>query len=91
MENDKCFKIFFPVGTAIGWLNNNKGTINEYEWSLHRSFVELHVGGADQQELEQQVSAHPRLRIKGESSWVYHFRVWGITCLLYVRMIILEL
>ena len=31
MENDKCFKIFFPVGTAIGWLNNNKGTINEYE------------------------------------------------------------
>ena len=63
MENDKCFKIFFPVGTAIGWLNNNKGTIKEYEWSLHRSFVELHVGGADQQELEQQVSAHQVKRV----------------------------
>ena len=48
MKNDKCFKIFITVGTDIGWLNNNKGTIVEYMWSLHRSVVELHVG-ADQQ------------------------------------------
>ena len=65
MENDKCFKIFFPVGIEIGWLNNNKGTIDEYEWSLHMSLVDLHVRGVDQQVLEQQVWAHPRLRIRG--------------------------
>ena len=63
MKNDKCFKIFITVGTEIGWLNNNKGTIDEYMWLLHRSVVDLHVGCADQQKLEQQVSAHPRLRM----------------------------
>ena len=59
MKNDNCSKIFITVGTEIGWLNNNKGTIDEYMWSLHRSVVDLHVGCADQQKLEQQVSAHP--------------------------------
>ena len=32
----------------------NKGINDEYLWVLHGSIVELHVGGADQQELEQQ-------------------------------------
>ena len=35
-------------------LEINKGIKNEYLWALHGSVVELHVGGADQQELEQQ-------------------------------------
>ena len=35
-------------------LEINKGINDEYLWVLHRSDVELHVGGADQQELEQQ-------------------------------------
>ena len=45
-------------------LEINKGINDEYLWVLHESFVELHVGGADLQELEQQVSAHPRLWIR---------------------------
>ena len=90
MENDKCFKIFFPVGIEIGWLNNNKGTIDEYEWSLHMSLVDLHVRGVDQQVLEQQVWAHPRLRIRGESSRFIIFRFDGLRFSLFVCMIILE-
>ena len=35
-------------------LEINKGINDEYLMALHGSVVELHVGGADQQELEQQ-------------------------------------
>ena len=35
-------------------LEINKGINDEYLWVLHGRDVELHVGGADQQELEQQ-------------------------------------
>ena len=35
-------------------LEINKGINDEYLWALHGSVVELHVGGANQQELEQQ-------------------------------------
>ena len=35
-------------------LEINKGINDEYLWVLHGSDVELHVGGADQQDLEQQ-------------------------------------
>ena len=35
-------------------LEINKGINDEYLWALHGSVVELHVGGAGQQELEQQ-------------------------------------
>ena len=35
-------------------LEINKGINDEYLWVLHGSVVELHVGGADQQELEKQ-------------------------------------
>ena len=40
------------MGIDIGWLENTKGTIDEYMWSHHGSVVEVHVGaGAEQQEL----------------------------------------
>ena len=35
-------------------LEINKGVNDEYLMALHGSAVELHVGGADEQELEQQ-------------------------------------
>ena len=35
-------------------LEINKGINDEYLMALHGSVVELHVGGADQQDLEQQ-------------------------------------
>ena len=35
-------------------LEINKGINDEYLWALHGRVVELHVGGADQQELEKQ-------------------------------------
>ena len=35
-------------------LEINKGINDGYLWALHGSVVELHVGGADQQELGQQ-------------------------------------
>ena len=35
-------------------LEINKVINDEYLWAIHGSVVELHVGGADQQELEQQ-------------------------------------
>ena len=35
-------------------LEINKGINDEYLWVLHGSVVELHVGGADEQELGQQ-------------------------------------
>ena len=35
-------------------LEINKGINEEYLWILHGSDVKLHIGGADQQELEQQ-------------------------------------
>ena len=35
-------------------LEINKGINDEYLWVLHGSDVELHVGEADQQDLEQQ-------------------------------------
>ena len=38
-------------------LEINKGINDEYLWVLHGSDVELHVGGADQQELGQQGSS----------------------------------
>ena len=40
-------------------LEINKGSNDEYLWVLHWSVVELHVGGADKQELEQQGLSTP--------------------------------
>ena len=52
--------------------------------------MELHDGGADHRELEQQVSAHPRLWIRrGRDRGFISFEYEGMH--LNVRMIILEL
>ena len=51
----KCSEIFaFKVELKLVDLEINKGINDGYLWVLHGSDVELHVGGADQQELEQQ-------------------------------------
>ena len=41
--------------------NEQRKLLTNISWNI---FVELHDGGADHQELEQQVSAHPRLWIR---------------------------
>ena len=41
------------TGLKLVGLEINKGINDEYLRALHRSVVELHVRGADQQELEQ--------------------------------------
>jgi len=41
--------------------NEQRKILTNISWNI---FVELHDGGADHQELEQQVSAHPRLWIR---------------------------
>ena len=46
-------------------LEINKGINDQYLWVLHGSVVELHVGGADQQELEQQGLSTPWGRDRG--------------------------
>ena len=51
-------------------LEINKGINDEYLWALHGSVVELHVGGADQQELEQQGLSKLVGRDHGLSCWL---------------------
>ena len=72
----------------IGWLKmKKKKLLTNISWNM---FVELHDGGADHQELEQQVSAHPRLWIRrGRDRGFISFEYEGMR--LNVRMIILEL
>ena len=54
LKNESVLKCLPKTGLKIGWLEINKGINDEYLWALHGSVVELHVGGADQQELEHQ-------------------------------------
>ena len=42
------------MGLKLVDLEINKGIIDEYLWVLRGSDVDLHVGGGDQQDLEQQ-------------------------------------
>ena len=52
---NKSFEIFaHKAELKLVDLEINKGINDEYLWVLHGSDVELHVGGADQQDLEQQ-------------------------------------
>ena len=52
---NESFEIFAHKGELkLVDLEINKGINDEYLWILHGSDVELHIGGADQQELEQQ-------------------------------------
>ena len=67
--------------------NEQRKLLTNISWNI---FVELHDGGADHQELEQQVPAHPRLWIRrGRDRGFIIFECEGMR--LNVRMIILEL
>ena len=52
--------IYFKKTKALKYLHKTELKLvgleinDEYLWAIHGSVVELHVGGADQQELEQQ-------------------------------------
>ena len=74
--------------SKIGWLKMKKRKLlTNISWNM---FVELHDGGAEHQELEQQVSAHPRLWIRwGWDCGFISFEYEGMR--LNVRLIILEL
>ena len=65
--------------------NEQRKLLTNISWNI---FVELHDGGADHQELEQQVSAHPRLWIRRDRGLV-SFEYEGMR--LNVRLTILEL
>ena len=68
LKNDIVLKYLHKTGLKLVDLEINKGINNEYLQALHGSVVELHVGGADQQELEQQGLSNP-LR---QSLQLYH-------------------
>jgi len=51
-------------------LEINKGINDEYLMALHGIVVELHVGGADQQELGQQGLSKSVGRDRGLSFWI---------------------
>ena len=52
---NECFEILaFKAELKLVDLEINKGIMDGYLMVLHGSVVELHVGGADQQELGQQ-------------------------------------
>ena len=61
-------KYLHKSGLKLVGLEINKGINDEYLWALYGSVVELHVGGADQQELEQQGLSNPMR----QSSRLYH-------------------
>ena len=67
--------------------NEQRKLLTNISWNI---FVELHVGGADHQELEQQVSAHPKLWIRrGRDRGLVSFEYEGMR--INVRLTILEL
>ena len=55
-KKTKVLKYFHKTELKLVGLEINKGINDEYLWALHGSVVELHVGRADLQELEQQGS-----------------------------------
>ena len=63
-------KYLHKTGLKLVGLEINKGINDEYFWVLHGSDVELHVGGADQQELEQQGLSKLVGRDRGLSCWL---------------------
>ena len=58
-------------------LEINKGINDEYLWVLHGSDVDLHVGGADQQNLEQQGLSN---LVGKDSGFIIAY--WAIMCVL---------
>ena len=54
LKNESFEIVSYMMELKLVDLEINKGINDEYLWVLHGSDVDLHVGGADQQELEQQ-------------------------------------
>ena len=52
LKSEIVLKDLHKARLKLVGLEINKGINDEYLWALHGSVVELHVGGADQQELE---------------------------------------
>ena len=53
-KNESFEIVSYKTELKLVDLEINKRINDEYLWVLHGSDVELHVGGADQQDLEQQ-------------------------------------
>ena len=67
----KCFEIFaFKAELKLVDLEINKGINDGYLMVLHGSDVDLHVGEADQQDLEQQDLSNLVGRDRGLSCWL---------------------
>ena len=54
LKNESFEIVSYMTELKLVDLEINKGINDEYLWVLHGSDVDLHVGGADQQDLEQQ-------------------------------------
>ena len=54
LKNEIILKYLHRTRLKLVGSEINKGINDEYLWALHGCVVELHVGGADQQELVQQ-------------------------------------
>ena len=68
---NESFEIFaYKTELKLVDLENNKGINDGYLMALHGSVVELHVGGADQQELRQQGLSKSVGRDRGLSCWL---------------------
>ena len=70
LKNDIVLKYLHKTRIKLVGLEINKGIKYEYLWTLHGSVVELRVGGADQQELEQQGLSKLVGRDHGLSCWL---------------------
>ena len=69
-KNNIVLKYLHKTGLKLVGLEINKGITDEYLWTLHGSVEELRVGGADQQELEQQGLSKLVGRDPGLSCWL---------------------
>ena len=68
---NESFEIFaFKTELKLVDLEINKRINDEYLMTLYGSVIELHVGGADQQELEQQGLSKSVGRDRGLSCWL---------------------
>ena len=54
LKNESFEIVSYKTELKLVYLEINEGINDEYLWVLHGSDVDLHVGGADQQDLEQQ-------------------------------------
>ena len=66
----KVLKYLHKTGLKLVGLEINKGINDEYLMALHGTVVELHVDGADQQELGQQGLSKSVGRDRDLSCWL---------------------